>query len=250
MRTTRRQVSGKRRKASPRRLWLPMALCISCAVPTWAGDQAATKAVWFPDAGNIKRFSWNDDQCPDCEQLATRPEWARMAQLAGVLLVDFRLTRATGNSPAWSYAPGTVVLTQEALNLPRCQLNFLIGHELAHIAQRHFDEDAQVASVLSGFAASWTSEGSQALSLLDGDFPLAMRMEAIWHHQEREADWVGALLTAQACGCTLEQGALAYLGKDSRSGGGVISAHDESAARVRHLHAFSESARRLATRAY
>ena len=171
-----------------------------------------------------------------------------MAKLAGIGDIRFLRAELSTNGPAWSFAPGTVVLSAATLRLPRCQLDFVIGHELVHIAQRHFDEDAHDVSVLSGKPPTWTSAGEDAMALLEGDFPLALRMSPFWRQQEREADWVGALLAAQAGGCTLEDGALAYLGGDEASGGGLIAAHDENVERMRFLMNFVESAKRLAQR--
>jgi hypothetical protein len=206
------------------------------------------RAAWFPDSSNVTRFAWSSELCEGCTPAVPRDEWKRMAALSGLGSIHFLLSGDETHGPAWSYAPGTVVLSPSALKLPQCQLAFVVGHELVHIAQRHFDEDAHDVSVLSGMPATWTGKGEAAMELLDGDFPLAMRMTAIWHQQEREADWVGALLAAQACGCSMEEGALSYLGVDTRSGGGVISAHDEGAERVRFLQAFIESAHRLTRR--
>lgn len=222
----------------------------------WAGMAAGgaalasgpDRAEWFPDASTFARFTWSDERCVACTPLAPHPAWQAMAQLAGLEQVRFLRTDGEANGPAWSYAPGTVVLSASALRLPRCQLDFLVGHELVHIAQRHFDEDAHDVSVLSGKLATWTTAGEDAMALLDGDFPLALRMSSIWHEQEREADWVGALLAAQAGGCGLEESALAYLSADSESGGGVISAHDDNAQRMRFLMNFVESAKRLVER--
>lgn len=106
------------------------------------------------------------------------------------------------------YAPNTLVLSASALNLPRCQLDFVVGQELVHLAMHDFDEDAHSAAVLSGVAPSWMHNGRRALSVLDGDYGLALRMDSIWQGQERRADWVGVLLAAEDGGCTVHEGAL------------------------------------------
>jgi hypothetical protein len=67
----------------------------------------------------------------------------------------------------------------------------------------------------------------------------------LWQEQENDADWMGALLAAQACGCSIESGALAYLRHESEAGGGIAAAHAPSAERIRRLLPFTESARRL-----
>jgi len=216
------------------------------SVATAGQGREAQRAPWFPDASRVTHFSWSGEPCDECKTVTVRPEWQRMVDLAGLEEVQFLQSRDRGLGPAWSYAPGTIVLSSATLSLPRCQLAFVIGHELVHIAQRHFDEDAHAVSILSGKSSSWTEAGEEAMELLDGDFPLALRMSPMWHQQEQEADWVGSLLAAQAAGCGLEQGALKFLGVDEDSGGGVISAHDESQERVHFLKAFTESAKRLA----
>ena len=52
------------------------------------------------------------------------------------------------------------MLAPSALKLPDCQLAFLVGHELVHLAQRHFDEDAHSLLVLSAKPANWTLAGA------------------------------------------------------------------------------------------
>jgi hypothetical protein len=143
-----------------------------------------------------------------------------------------------------------VVLSPSALKLPDCQLAFVVGQELVHIAQRHFDEDAHELLMLSGKPANWIRAGENAIALLDGNFSLALRMSPSWQHQEWEADWAGSLLAAQACGCSLEKGALSYLRGDSEHGGGLAAAHDTSVERMTPLKPFADSAKRLAGRAY
>lgn len=207
-------------------------------------------ASWFPDPPNVKRFSWKGETCEGCEPLAPRHDWRRMAVLAGLGEIRFLQSAQEGDSPAWSAAPNIVVLSPSAMKLPDCQLAFVVGHELVHIAQRHFDEDAHQLMLLSGKSPGWTRVGETAMALLDGNFSLALRMSSNWQEQEREADWVGSLLAAQACGCSLEKGALSYFGADNESGGGLAASHDTDAERMRLLMPFSDSARRLAARVY
>jgi hypothetical protein len=205
-------------------------------------------AAWFPDAPNITRFTWKGEACEGCRPLTPRSEWKAMAALAGLSEIHFLRDTGESNGQAWSYAPNAVVLSPSALKLPDCQLTFLVGHELVHIAQRHFDEDAYALLVLSGKPTSWTRAGETAMGLLDGDFSLALRLSYNWQQQEQEADWVGSLLAAQACGCSLEKGALSYLSKDGQEGGGLAAAHGTNAQRMSFLKAFVDSARRLAGR--
>lgn len=140
------------------------------------------------------------------------------------------------------------MLSPSALKLKACRLAILVGHEIVHIAQRHFDEDAVALSVSSGRPANWTRQGSQAMELADGDFGLALRVSHLWQEQEREADWLGALLAAQACGCSIESGAITYFRQDTGAGGGITAAHPATAERMRQLVPFAEPAQRLATR--
>ncbi len=173
-----------------------------------------------------------------------------MADLAGRSDIRFLATVSEDKESAYSYAPNVIILAPSALRLNTCQLAFVVGHEIGHIAQRHFDEDARLLSVVSGKGASWTGNGDRAMSLLDGNIALAIKLSQHWQRQEREADWLGALLSAEAYGCTLDEGAVPYLQAAAGDGGGIGAAHEPSAARVRWLKAFAESARRLAFQSY
>lgn len=214
----------------------------------WANRaHTAQPAIWFPDAPIIKHYDWSDTPCPGCEALAARTDWRRMAELAGVPGVRFRRAPNEGLGPAYSVAPDIVVLSPAALELEACQLAFLVGHEIVHIAQRHFDEDAIALSVLSGKPTHWTARGEDAMQLTDGDFGLALRAAHLWQAQEQEADWLGSLLAA-ACGCDIEAGALAWFRHDGASGGGLAAAHAASHERTQQLAPFMEMARRLSAR--
>ena len=173
-----------------------------------------------------------------------------MASLAGVGDVRFMVSASEEDGSAYSHAPNLIVLAPSVLKLGSCQQAFVVGHEIAHIAQRHFDEDARLMSAMSGRRASWTHSGDQAMSLLDDNIALAIRLSQHWQQQEREADWLGTMLSAEVYGCTLEEGALAYFRANENHGGGIGAAHDTSAIRARLLKAFAESARRLAFDAY
>lgn len=221
-------------------------LSVLCSVVS--GTLAGDKALWFPGQPETSRFSWAGEACEGCDALTPRSEWKAMAALAGLNKIRFLLAPDESKGPAWSYAPNVVVLAPSALNLPDCQLAFVVGHELVHIAQRHFDEDAHNLLVLSGKPVNWTRTGETALGLLDGDFSLALRLSAIWHQQEHEADWMGALLAAQACKCSLEKSALSYLSEDRQYGGGLASTHATGSERIDSLRPFVDSAKNLASR--
>ena len=224
-------------------------LCLACSIVSGALAREPRKAPWFPSQPHTERFSWTDESsCDACTPLTPRSEWLAMAALASLSSISFLLAPDESYGAAWSYAPNVVVLSPSSLKLPRCQLAFLVGHELVHIAQRHFDEDAHDLLVLSGKPANWTLTGETALSLLDGNFSLALRMSPIWQQQEREADWVGSLLAAQACKCSLERGALSYFSAGDQDGGGLAAAHDTDVERINFLKAFVDSARKLASR--
>jgi Peptidase family M48 len=218
--------------------------------PAVAHAKGPVRANWFPDRPDTPHFAWTFKPCESCKTLEPKPEWTAMAVLAGLEDIRFLLAPDEENGPAYSYAPHAIVLAPSALKLKSCQLAFLVGHEMVHVAQRHFDEDAATLSVLSGKPATWTTDGEEAMSLLEGNFPLALRMSEIWQQQEREADWIGALLAANACGCSLEDSALSYFRADVGYGGGVAVSHDVSAERAHFLQPFAESAKRLAARAY
>jgi len=206
--------------------------------------QPAT-AVWFPDAPTFRHYAWTDPPCPGCSDLDPQPAWIRMAQLAGLSEVHFKRAPDDSEGDAYSLAPNVIVLSPSAQKLPSCQLAFVIGHEIVHIAQRHFDEDAIALSVYSGKPPYWTHDGDDAMQLTDGDFGLALKLSPLWKQQEREADWLGSLLAAQVCGCSLEKGALAYFHPGDGDGGGIAAAHPPDAERIRQLMPFTESARRL-----
>lgn len=205
-------------------------------------------AAWFPDAPTFRQYTWAEQPCPECSQLSPEPAWIRMVALAGLREVRFKGAPDESGGQAYSVAPDVVVLSPSALELETCQLAFLVGHEIAHIARRHFDEDAIALSVFSGKAAQWTRQGEDAMQLADGNFSLALRVSHLWQQQEQEADWLGALLAAQACGCSIKAGALAYFGQDAESGGGIAATHAPSAERMRQLLPFTDSAQRLADR--
>ena len=224
---------------------MPMLLCAGLS----SHEANSAPAAWFPEPPAIRHYDWTYQPCPGCEELAPRSEWVRMAELAGVPNVRFINASDENNGPAYSTPPNVVVLTPSALKLEACQLAFVIGHEIVHIAQRHFDEDAIALSVMSGMSNNWTDQGAEALQLADGDFGLALRVSHLWQEQENEADWMGFLLAAQACGCSIESSALAYLRHEMDAGGGLAAAHAPSEERIRHLLPFTESARRLAQRA-
>ncbi len=229
------------------RCWAVLCL-LGGSIAATAGDMP--KAAWFPDPPAVKRFTWPGEPCEGCSRLRLREEWKTMAALAGLGEVRFLLAASEANGQARSVAPDMVVLAPSALNLPDCQLNFLVGHELAHIAQRHFDEDAHELLVLSGKPAGWSRSGDKVMGLLDGNFALALRMSGTWQQQEWEADWVGSLLAAQACGCTLEKGALSYFRDDVSHGGGLAASHIGNVGRMTLLMPFADSARRLSSRVY
>lgn len=169
-----------------------------------------------------------------------------MALLAGLSEVHFRRAPDESEGHAYSVAPNVVVVSPSALQLSSCQLAFVIGHEIVHIAQRHFDEDAIALSVYSGKPSYWTRQGDDAMQLAEGNLGLMLKLSPLWQQQEREADWLGALLAAQVCGCSLEDGALAYFRQDDdESGDDIAATHPPNAERIRQLLPFTESARRL-----
>jgi len=203
-------------------------------------------ADWFPDAPTFRHYAWGDQPCTGCSPLSPRPAWTRMAQLAGLPEVQFRRAPDENEGHAYSVAPNGVVLSPSALLLPDCQLAFVIGHEIVHLAQRHFDEDAIALSVYSGKPAYWTRQGDDAMQLAEGNLGLMLKLSPLWQQQEREADWLGALLAAQVCGCSLEDSALAYFRQDDdEPGDDLVASHPPNAERIRQLLPFTESARRL-----
>ncbi len=203
------------------------------------------QADWFPDPPTLRHYVWHYQPCLDCAAYAAPADWQRMAALAGLQTVRFFLSSDENLGPAYSAAPDVIVLAPSALKLEACQLAFVIGHEIVHIAQRHFDEDANALSVYSGKPGDWTAYGEDAMQLSEGNFGLALRVSHLWQAQEQEADWIGALLAAQASGCSIETGALAYFRQEIEAGGGVAAAHAPSMERIRQLLPFADSAKRL-----
>lgn len=220
-------------------------LLIFVSTGMYSHRASSAPAIWFPDSPVIPYYAWDFQPCSGCEELAVKPVWANMAKLAGVKSVRFMRAPDERNGQAYSAAPDVVVLSPSALKLETCQLAFIVGHEIVHIAQRHFDEDAVALSVFSGKPVNWTNRGEDAMQLMEGDFGLALRMSRLWQEQEREADWIGALLAAQACGCSIESGAAAYLRHDDSEGGGIAATHAPDMERIRQLLPFAESVRRL-----
>lgn len=140
-------------------------------------------AAWFPESPNLRHYIWAEQPCPGCKAIAPPPAWERMVALAGLSTVRFRTAPDDRGGEAYSVAPDVVVLSPSALKLKPCQLAFLVGHEIAHIARRHFDEDAAALSVYAGKPANWTRHGSDAMQLIDGDFGLALRVAHLWQDQ-------------------------------------------------------------------
>lgn len=210
------------------------------------GASRSEPAAWFPDPPASRAYFWEPAPFPGCSPLRARPEWLRMAALAGIPAPRFLRAPDELSGQAFASPPGAVALSPSALALDGCQLAFVVGHEIAHLALRHFDEDAATLFALSGSAPSASARGEDALALLDFDFGLALRVAHLWQAQEAEADWIGSLLAAQAAACRIEEGALPYL-RASESGGGLGAAHAPSPARAQALLPFSESARRLAS---
>lgn len=203
-------------------------------------------ATWFPDAPTFRHYAWIDQPCPGCSAISAQPTWLRMASLAGLGDVHFKLAPSDSEGDAYSLPPNVVVLSPSAQKLPPCQLAFVIGHELVHLAQRHFDEDAIALSVYSGKSPYWTRDGDNAMQLAEGNLGLMLKLSPLWQQQEREADWLGALLAAQVCGCSLEDSALAYFSQDDDGpGDDIVASHPPNAERIRQLLPFTESARRL-----
>lgn len=230
----------KRLQSLPRRVPAVCAGLMLCA-----GLAHAAPADWFPDPPRTPRYQWQAPECEHCRPLDPPPDWRAMAALAGVAEARFLLARdADGLAAA---APvDTVIVAPALLTLSRCQQAFVVGHELAHLARRHYDEDASAALAYSGRSTAWTANGDRAVGLTNGDFGLAWQLSALWRSQEHEADWLGSLLAAQAAGCLLENAAAAFLAGDT---GGLAASHAGDARRLADLHVFAASIRALAARA-
>jgi len=225
-----------------------LAICLGYLASASMSHANVGEAEWFPDRPDQQAYEWHYKPCPDCVPLEVPRDWQRMQRLAGLETVHYLKAKSDKMGDAYSFAPNGLVLSEAALRLPRCQLDFVVGHELVHLAMHDYDEDANSVAVLSGMKPSWTHNGKQALSLLSGDYALAIKMASVWQGQERWADWVGALLAAEGAGCTLQVGALPYLDAKAGYGGGIGAAHEADAVRARFLAGFSEPVARLAAR--
>lgn len=239
-------VNKSRYSESARKRWYGLLLLLSCA-SGYCESPKVMPAIWFPDPPSIRYYKWTQATCDGCKALPMPPSWQRMAGLAGVTGVRIVLAPDEQRGDAYAMAPGTVVVAPSVLRLASCQQAFVIGHELVHIAQRHFDEDAMALSVFSGLSSEWTDWGEDAVALVDGDMGLALRMSHIWQRQEDEADWIGALLAAQGAGCNFAMGPVAYLRHELDSGGGVAAAHASGSTRLQRLLPFAPLADRLIT---
>ncbi len=215
----------------------------------FTGVSVATPSVhrtdWLPDAATNFRYQWSGQLCDGCRLIEPRFAWRKMQHLAGLTDVRFVVSPDESLGSAYTLPPNILVVSNSTLGLPRCQLNFVIGHELVHLAQRHYDEDAATAATLSGRNPSWTKSGDRAMTLLEDNFVMALRMSDIWRAQEREADWVGVMLSAEATGCTVEDGGQAYLKRSDGHGGGLAASHDLTIDRLHLLAGFASMADRL-----
>ncbi len=216
-------------------------LGVACLAATAAHAEPAS---WFPDPPTTPHYQWAGTACAHCVTLTPPANWRTMAVLAGVPAVRFLLDEHTADT-AFAAPPDVVVVSPALLALDRCQQAFVVGHEIAHIARRHYDEDAHAVQIMSERRGLWTNRGEQAMQLLDGDMGLALKLTVHWQHQEREADWLGSLLAAQTSGCELEFAAESFLHGDSREGG-VLASHADNPQRLRDLTPFRASARLLA----
>lgn len=203
-------------------------------------------AAWFPDPPHGPRYDWTPYACPHCRATAVPAEWRAMAQRAGVPDTRF-LVDPHASGDAYAAASDAVVFSPALRTRPRCEQAFVIGHELAHLARRHHDEDAAAALVHNGRPTDWTRDGARAVGQLDGNFGLALRLAPLWQSQEHEADWLGSLLAAEVAGCRMKTAAAAYLA-DATPAGGFALTHPDDARRLADLEPFRGTADQLAGR--
>ena len=210
----------------------------------FAPTVAAEPADWFPAPPDLPRYQWQPAACGNCVALDAPSTWKRMAELAGVPGAHF-VVALTDVEQAVSLAPDIVVIAPALFKLGVCQQAFVIGHELAHLARRHFDAEAVAVLTQSGRPPHWTASGNAALQLLDGDYRLVMQLSRVWQAQEHEADRLGSLLAAQAGGCELVAGALAFLGAEADNEAGLYLTHASARQRIAELLPFAERVRAL-----
>lgn len=211
-----------------------------------SSDSTIHKADWFPDTPNVPHFRWEQRPCPSCTELTKTGHWRKMVSLAGLHDIHFLLAPDDQNGMAYSIAPATIVLSPTAMRLGNCALNFVVGHELTHLALRHYDQDVATLASLTHQTITPDISGDDVIQMLDGDFSLALKMSPYWEAEEREADWAGSLLAAQACGCSIEKGAIAFLRSAESEGGGIAASHKTDKERIKELKPFIPSAHILA----
>lgn len=240
---------GEVRFAAGRLVVVALLFSVSGMVPCALAEPGQARASdWLPAFPHVPAYRWTHRPCDGCLSLIEQPDWRTMADLLGLHSVQFLMAPDEQRGHAFSYPPKAVVLSPSTIEMEVCAVNFLVGHELVHLAYRHADQDAAALALLARRKATWTGDGDTALAMLNDNFLAALNLAFSWQQQELEADWIGALIAAEASGCTLEQGALGYLDGVDAEGGGVAATHGTLADRIEHLKVFSESARRLAFR--
>lgn len=92
--------------------WRTWMACVGLLGCVQIHAQEPIRAAWFPDASNVTRFTWRTEGCEDCVDLHPRPDWQRMADLAGIGKVRFQVSSKGGmDRPGpllrmwWSSAP-------------------------------------------------------------------------------------------------------------------------------------------------
>lgn len=209
----------------------------------------AAAEPWMPDRPSFQNVFWDLPSTPPqgCVVVgpAGHPLFARLASLAGIPQTKLYLCRAAEAS-AWTLPPGAVAVTAELAKLPYCQKAFVLGHELGHLAMRHAEETANALRIVAHLP---TSRASDAFSAADYDFSLLLDLGPLLRAQEREADRLGALLSA-GIGCRLKESGLAYLGNlPAGRRHLVLKTHDAADDRARALQPFARSAAAIAARA-
>ena len=214
------------------------------ATPALARDQ------WMPDPPFVGQLVWDieppsERSCDariDHRDTALIERLSRHAGLAGV-----QIEVCSEQYAASSIPPGVLRVAPQILGLPHCQKAFILGHELAHLAMRHSEEEFVATLDLSRARRRTASE---ALAIESADLAVVLDLGPLLIAQEREADWIGAMLAATE-GCNLAASALAFLSQEALhgDGGGIASAHEENLVRIRLLQSMRPMADRLAAQA-
>lgn len=207
----------------------------------------ATSALadWLPDSSTVPVADWG--QQPHCQ---ARPVDAAtsllFAELKARISTSARLHICEGKALDLAQAlPDQVIEISETIaKLPKCQLAFVLGHELGHLRLHHADAEVRLIAYLARLPEVSAPE---AMAAIDFNLGLGLMTSEFLQAQEKEADWVGQFLAAEV-GCAPEvsgEAWLASLAGLERNSAGVLATHPPARDRLEALRAWRSSATTL-----